>query len=129
MMAEHGWMAGAGYTFSHVYYITIMKENVKIGQQTPGHKQIAVRPEDPAPENSMAIPSDMVKPQILEVSPQNNPGSVHNIGSVHIQCSKHKPSSEHIPCSEKIPGSEHIPGSEQILASEKVPGSDHIPAS
>ena len=74
MKAEHGWMAGAGYTISHVYYITIMKENVRIGQQTPGHKQIAVRPEDPVPEN---IPADMVRPNIMEDSPPTKPGSEH----------------------------------------------------
>ena len=103
MKAEHGWMAGAGYTISHVYYITIMKENVRVGQQTPGHKQIAVRPEDSVPDNTMSIPSDRLRLQMLGDPPLR------------------KPSSEHIP--EHIPGSEHIHGSEHIPCSENIPGS------
>jgi len=62
MKQEHGWMAGAGYAISHVYYITVMKENVKIGHQSPVHKQVTVQPEKLKEADPMPIPPGIVRP-------------------------------------------------------------------
>jgi hypothetical protein len=60
-------MAATGYALSHVYYISMMKENVKVGEETNIH-QPKINPEKPVPENPMPIPPDIVKPEILKVT-------------------------------------------------------------
>ena len=64
-------MAATGYALSHVYYISMMKENVKVGEQTNIH-QPKIDPENLVPENPMPIPPDLVKPEILKATlPEN----------------------------------------------------------